>query len=52
MDDKKFIELAKKFLNYSFYECDGDYNELTDIEKTFLTKEEFELLLIKINDNK
>lgn len=54
MDDKRFIELAKQFLIYSFESIDFYYNYLTDEEKELVSEEEFELFVNKItgNDNK
>jgi len=50
MSDEKFIEFAKIFLKYSFENLGVGYDELTDTEKIFLSKEEFELLIKKINE--
>lgn len=50
MDDKKFIEIAKLFLRYSFEDIDYEYKYLTEEEKLIVSKEDFNLFIKNIKD--
>lgn len=50
MNDNRFIELAKKFLIYSFEDINFTYQYLSGIEKEILSEEEFKLFIEKIKE--
>ena len=55
MSDERFIELAKKFLIYSFEDINFTYQYLSGAEKQLITEKEFKLFTAKIqetNDSK
>ena len=51
MKDKEFIQIAIKFLKYSFKDIQFTYQYLSGKEKELITEDEFNLLIKYLHDN-
>jgi len=51
LNKEEFIQIAIKFLNYSFKDVDFTYQYLSKGEKEIIDEEKFNLLIKYIQDN-